>query len=265
LTAVALFKRILTPIDLPLEDFSREGLALDVKGKDLRSYKQVDLAEQVAAYANVTGGVILVGANEQPGGTAKYDPMTEADANANRTRYEQAAKEYCSPNPLVEPAVLARDGGFVVAINVWPFPGQAIGVRTGTKDKQSFIFPFRIATQTKFLEAEQLPMLMLSDIRKNAIVLDQIPANTQVQIIDYDGAKQLFLIFVEVLPERNCFVLDGQGSGKGLGAIQTLKDIRLPLDIVNLVWNERGAWKIAIKGQLGLDGTYLPQQNLRSR
>lgn len=165
-----LFKRLLVTADLPPENFDRETLSLDVKGKDLRRYKHEDLAEQIAAFANALGGSIIVGANEQAGGTYIYDSMSEAEADVNRIKYEQANRDFCSPNPLLEAVVIPRPPGFVAAINVWPFVGQAVGVRIGAPDKAAWLFPLRVGTQTKFLRAEQLPMIMLPELRKVAIL-----------------------------------------------------------------------------------------------
>src|SRR5262249_21803649 len=161
------------------------------------------------------------------------------------------ARDYCSPNPLLEPAVFPWDAGFLLAVNVWPFPGQAVAVRTGSKDKQLYVFPFRSGTQTKFLEAEQLPMLMLPQLRKAAIVLAHIPVGKLVRIIDQGGQGNIELYLDGIFAERNCFRLKGQGSGKGVGDVQKLPDgVTLPLDVVDLVWEEKGRWQLAIRGQL---------------
>lgn len=262
---MALVKRILEVADLPPEDFSREVLCLDVKGKHLERYSAQDLAEQVAAFANTLGGCILVGANEQDGGTYRYDPMAESQADAIRIRYEQATQNFCSPQPLLEPSVIAYAHGYVVAVNVWPFAGQAVGVRNGPKDKSAWLIPYRVGTQTRFLEMEQLAMFMLPQIRQAAVRLSQIPRETMVRILDQNqGNTSMMLRFDGVQPESSTFTMKGQGAGKGVGQIQELEILALPLEAVHLVWkNYSGLWQIALHGQLCSDGSYLPVTRIR--
>lgn len=255
-----LFKRLLTPTDLPPENFDRETLSLDVKGKDLRRYKQEDLAEQIAAFANALGGSIIIGANEQAGGTYLYGPATEADADATRIRYEQANRDFCSPNPLLEAVVIPRPPGFVTVVNVWPFLGQAVGVRMGAPDKPTWLFPFRVGTQTKFLRAEQLPMIMLPELRKAAILLSQISEGEGVMIQNPGGGSNVQMLFKSIQIESATFTMQTNRGMQGPNEVATF-----PLEAILMIWkHHRDGWQIAVRGQILSEGTYQPPTQLRS-
>lgn len=261
-----IFKRVLALADLPPENFDREGLSLDVKGKRLERYRPVDLAEQIAAFANTLGGCILIGANEQAGGTYTYDVMDEALADTVRIKYEHAGRDFCSPNPILEPVVIQRPPGFVTAVNVWPFPGQAIGVRVGPLDKPAWLFPFRVGTQTKFLSAEQLPMMMLPELRKPAILLSQIADGEAVQIQNQGGGQSVRLIFKSIQLQAGTFalqILPQSPIRPGAAAFSQVANI--PLEAVYLVWKHHiDGWQIAIRGQVHSDGTFQPSTQIRS-
>jgi hypothetical protein len=59
---LALFQIIDRVEALPLEGSSREGLALDVKARPIAD--PFELGKDMAAFANASGGVILIGAND---------------------------------------------------------------------------------------------------------------------------------------------------------------------------------------------------------
>lgn len=108
-----------------------EGATIDFKAVLDPKWPGFRLARQVAAFANAIGGTLLIGAVEEPGtdrlGT--YRPLSHDDAVAVEKRYGDAVKDLCSPKPLIDINAIQKDGGVVVAVNVWPFPGQAVGVR----------------------------------------------------------------------------------------------------------------------------------------
>ena len=75
---VALFRPVATTADLPALSAGRESGTYDFKGSvDLA--KKRELAKDVAAFANATGGVILIGAEEDKdaGTLRRYAPMDE--------------------------------------------------------------------------------------------------------------------------------------------------------------------------------------------
>lgn len=191
---MALFTEIHTTADLPTPGTSRESMAVDFK-KTINAGNPAELAKDVAAFANVTGGVVLVGADEdtQIGALRGYVPLTEPTAQLFRDAYNKAAATHCSPSPIIEPVIVTSPPGsplgYVVAVNVWPFPAQAVGVDYGG-DK--YRFPARIGTHPTFLTPEQLPMLMIPELRYNAILLSQIPNGKFIKVLDDAKRATLF-------------------------------------------------------------------------
>lgn len=158
---MAVFQPVTTARDLPRAGTSAERISFDIK-RDTGTGKQdyFELAKDVAAFANASGGVILIGAAEdrKHGVVGAYMPLSRHRAKEVRDAYNQATRDRCSPRPLVDPVIIDHQGGAVVAVNVWPFPGQAVGVRHA-KEPLAFAFPFRAGVETIWLNAEQLPML----------------------------------------------------------------------------------------------------------
>lgn len=253
---MAFFKRILNPSELPTETADRETWSFDVKGKDLRSYAQEKLAVHIAAMSNGPGGNIIVGADEQEGGTFIYDYMTEKLADANRIRYEHANRDHCSPHPIIEAVVIPKGSTeFVTVINVWPSLGGAIGVRQGAKDKPAWLFPLRVGTQTKYLNADQLPMLMLPELRKTAILLSQITKGKTITVYNPGGLSPSKIQMDAVQPERGTFTVAPNGSPLEVSA--------LPLEAVHYVWESPKGWLMIMKGILYNDITFQPETHLR--
>lgn len=249
------FKRIMKSRDLPSERVDRETWSFDVKGKDLRSYSQDKLAEHIASLANGPGGNIVVGANEKTGGTFVYELMTEQEADANRIRYEHANRDFCSPNPIIEAMVIQKETDFVAVINVWPAPGGAIGVRQGPKDKPAWLFPLRVGTQTKYLNADQLPMIMLPELRKAAILLSQIPKGALITISNPGGGGNAVVQMNDVQPERGTFSVAPVGHPNQTSSV--------PLDAVLYVWETQKGWQMALKGALYGDCSFQPETQIR--
>lgn len=253
---MSLFRRILKPKDLPPETTDRETWSFDVKGKDLRAYSQEKLAEHIAAMSNGPGGNIIVGANEQPGGTFTYDYMNEAEADANRIKYEHANRDHCSPNPILEAVVIQKSQTeFVAVINIWPSPAGAIGVRQGPKDKPAWLFPLRVGTQTKYLNADQLPMIMLPELRKSAILLSQLAKGSLIKVLNPGGGKNTVVQMDEVHPERGTFTVAPVGKPAQSSSV--------PLEAVLYVWQTPNGWQIALKGALYEDASFQPETQLR--
>lgn len=130
-TPVSLFQPVTSPTQLPPAGHSAETYSFDIKQNIQKPFDSFELAKDVSAFANANGGVILVGAAEdrKRGTISRYLPLDEKGAKEIRDAYSTAVRDHCSPAPVINPVVLPKDGGHVVAVNVWPFPGQAVGVR----------------------------------------------------------------------------------------------------------------------------------------
>src|SRR5947207_14973186 len=97
---MALFKLIMRPEDLPPVGSAREILALDFKRDLYDLAKPFEMAKDVAAFANASGGSILVGADEDQARhvLASYKPISgEAIAAAQRGAVSGAVRDRCGP------------------------------------------------------------------------------------------------------------------------------------------------------------------------
>jgi hypothetical protein len=91
------YKRIFETLQLPSLGPLPEDLRFDMKGM-LKKDVETNLANDVAAFANTLGGVILVGAHEQPSGELRaWVPMTFADADGLGASLTKAL-DLCSPD-----------------------------------------------------------------------------------------------------------------------------------------------------------------------
>lgn len=255
---MALFKVFEQASDLPSAGTSREELSLDAKAT-YDPAKKFEMGKDVAAFANASGGALLIGAYEDSAKLIQYKPLSSADAINIRQAFEEAIRDRCTPIPRVLPVQIPHLTGEVLAINVWPFPGQIVGVcREGNKRVASngFVFPIRTATQTDYLLPEQLPMLMLPDIRRIAILLDDIPMAERTDIKAHVAIgphpqsclpKELDASLISYTQlSNNILIKVIRENPRGLGATQ---EFSLPLDAIKSVWkNDKGVWCIAIKG-----------------
>lgn len=249
-----------------LDGVAREGLALDVKRDPYMDPRE--LGKDMAAFANATGGVVLVGAYEDAK-LIRLNPLPVDVANRQRQEFENALKDRCSPTPVVRPCVLQVAGGHVVAINVDPFPGQPIGVSTdGGKRKEGvgFAFPVRAASQTVWLLPEQLSMLMLPELRWKAVTLSSIPQSkrkvvlqgwTSLQVasvIDLDLAQSMVEFRVHCQGDRE--------TGVDLNQI-----VYVPLDAIKRLWKvpSRDSYRVLLDGDVAIDGNGWAYQHFDRR
>jgi len=239
------------PIDstsqLPLVGTGDEHLAFDMKETLQHGKPELpfECAKDVAAFANAFGGVILVGAKESATGRVeKYSPISSEDAARLATIYSHAVRDNCLPKPIHKVETIAVDGGHVIAVNVWPFIGQPIGVRV--KDASTaYRFPLRSGKDTIFLTPDQLHMFMLPQLRRVTILLEGIPPEDRNAVwIKGDGFPNgINVELLDVKPLQNVFrfamiqPLAPQGSQRDVRA--------LSLDDVDSVWRtEAGRWFI---------------------
>ena len=176
---------IRTENELPPEERSYESLRYDFKGT-VNPDDRAEMAKDVAAFANAVGGVILVGADAQGERLVRYQPLPQDHADKVLRSYDLAVRDLCSPKPVVEVAPIHHGDGVVIAVNIWPFPGQPVGVaadRNSAVAATSFRFPYRTGTNTIFLAPEQLPMFMLPDVRRVAILLSSIPPEERKRVV----------------------------------------------------------------------------------
>lgn len=197
----------------------------------------------------------MIGAGEDGRDAIKqYVPLTDVEAKHVEQRYGDAVRERCSPQPFFELARIPKDGGFVVAINIWPFPGQAVGVR-GSIDKSvegsgmdAHLFPLRSGRSTTNILPEQLPMLMLPEVRRTMIMLAAIP---QGEVVAVSHAT-----YYENVMELRVVSVDGFANTVAFERSSTSGTWRLfvPLDQIESAWKEDTRWRVHLRGQIKSEG-----------
>lgn len=130
-----MFKPIETPGQLPTVGVANETSVLDFKVK-VDPSERLEPAKDVAAFANGQGGTILIGAAGAGRGEfiSKYVPLSQDDASATQKAFEAGVRDRCRPAPILTVVPLDIGGGKVVAVNVWPFVGQPVGVELKQAD-----------------------------------------------------------------------------------------------------------------------------------
>ncbi len=236
-------------------------LKADVPRTQDGGYDAREMAKDVAAFANASGGVILVGGCEVRGTLSLYKAVPRAEVPRIKDTYEMAVRDHCSPVPIVDvvPIPLTDGSGSVVAVNVLPFPGAVVGVLWGKGGVPTFSFPLRVASQTKWLRPEQIPMLTIPDLRRKIILLDAIPADerSKVDLVERRGdqprmSKPRHVSLDSIDP------LGGSVTVSERGASGDTMSFTIPVDAIDLVWKSRGRWLISFRGQLD-SGEFLPR------
>ncbi len=218
------------------------------------------LAKDVAAFANHLGGTIYVGVAEGVGGTPEaYVPLDAAAMGAAQDKYSKALQR-CSPAPVIDFERIATDGGHILAVNVWPFIGQIVGVEVKSHKPDegwggaAHAFPIRAGADTIFIKPEQLPMFIEPQVRRTVILLNGIPvAPRGGMFLLWRNPRNGFneagietpLARVDVDVQRNVMqarISDG------------LWWAHVPLDDVESVWDSHDdRWVIRVRGMLQLD------------
>jgi len=245
---------ILGPSEVP-DLGASETLSLDFKGRaavDLDDDRR-ELAKDVSALANATGGAILVGAYEQGGRLGIIKPMSHSEALRLKDGYERAVRDLCAPAPIVNAVPLEWPPGYLLAVNVFAFPAGPVGVLCDPSAR-AYSFPLRVGTHTQWLRPEQLSMLMVPHVRRIAVMIDAIPEverkiviltgpvgtdprdswNSEFSIDDLDiASNRLSMTYLES---------------------RDAKKLILPLDDIRTVWKSGDRWRLAVRGHIDPNG-----------
>lgn len=213
------------------------------------SFDGFELGKDVAALANAMGGAILVGAQEAASALHIYLPLDDAEAKATVRAVDDAVKVRCSPSPVVSAEKIAHGSGYIVALNVSPFPGQPVGVwvkgdRADGYGDPCWTFPVRVGAQTKFFRPEQLAMLMSAEYRRIVILLDAVKAGDEVLLTTPNRGRggEIKCSFESSSALNNLMVLQSNERGGG--------KFRIPIDRVRSAWQD-GSWYVLIEGYFG--------------
>jgi len=168
----------------------REGTAFEVPNCDFKTWYRQDerhkLVNDIVAFANALGGVLLVGAKEEHERLVAYAPRTKVEADELRAMANDIAQKSCVPSPRIDARVLAQGPGYVVAIHVYGSTAQPIGARVKS-EPNAYRFPIRRVTGTEFLEPQELATIMVPAIRARALQLAHIPPEERVMNIVWHG------------------------------------------------------------------------------
>ncbi len=230
----------LPPVNTP------EQTWLDFKAQ-VDPANRAELAKDVAALANATGGTLVVGAAETRSQLSAYRPLPQQEATTIARAYEEAAQRLVRPLPIVNVAPIPKDGGYVVVVNVQPFPGQAVGVhikQPETNRDNLYHYPVRVGTQTAFITPEQIPMYTDAKIRRIAIVLEQAKGK-QVDI-------QCRLSSDNRIQDANGTIsaVDVSTNTLEIGYVNQGPNVKVPLDVVEGVCEGfSGRWQLYLRGR----------------
>jgi hypothetical protein len=227
----------------------REEYTLEFK-TTVNPNDRAELAKDVALLANMYGGLLLVGAAETAGGV-EYPGLPAAFAKTVQEAYTLAVRDFCSPRPIfaLREIVSPKTGDVVVALNVEPFPDQAVGAAAADKQgkpSDAWRFPIRVRNHTFFASPDQLMLWFNPQTRRTAIGLSQIPDGTLVRYfcegsgpygrVHTGGATlQTWNVsenFVQLKPDRIQFT-----------------SFRAPLeDVASISKGIEGIWQIRLRG-----------------
>jgi hypothetical protein len=243
---MALHPEILGQSDLPPIGASYEREHLDFKQHPTGD--NYEMAKDVAAFANRTGGVILVGAEEKNDCLVAYHPLPRDVADKTRVAYLTAVKDLCVPGPTCDVHVIPHDSGFLVAANVRPLPDQVVGVKR-RNDPDAYTFPQRVHSGTAYLRPTELATVMIPEIRFAALQLDSIPLGERDKILlawaypnRSPGTQKCKLIRIEAETARAIFHAED---------IRIRPEISLSLKAIAAVNHiGDGNWRIELYGAL---------------
>ena len=246
------------PLKGPLPEDLRFDMKMELKERtDKKSIEQriEDLACDVAAFANTVGGVLLVGAYEDPPGTLKdYVPMSSSDAHAVGDALKRAL-ELCSPKPIAEakPIALHDRTGFAVAINCDPYAAPPIGVekpvpgggRSG--GAKWWAFPARRGRDNPNLRPEELATIMEPRLRRMTLLLDRIPTYPTEH-----RRRARFRCRAGSVNDMDILSIDANASSLRLIGLQKPFELVLPLDAVRMIWRDANTtmFQVSIDGKI---------------
>lgn len=254
------YKRVQSLDDLKSALLSTETCELDFKAF-VDSKEWWELAKDIAAFANYLGGVILVGATEESTGLPRLCGIELDFALTLKEAYEKAARDKCSPRPLLTAVILEPPeipDRRVLAVNVEPVPDQIVGAMFCGRNSQgqattsdAWRFPIRIGKDNIAITPDRIPMFIDAKTRRVAIRLSSIPRGSTPQLVWRRPSNQSNespvvepIIGLEVDVPANVF------------RARRVNDARqpafsVPLDDVEAVWEATQAnWRVRITGWL---------------
>lgn len=242
---------------------AHEKTTLDLKATYDRALPaRYEQAKDLAAFANVLGGTLVVGAIEGKG-PDKGRPIafkSVPDVPYLTDELTEAVR-LCFPPPVVlhhritltaaEQATLldrpVSEDASLLIVNVQASLVSPIGClgcdANGKKIDDHYRFPIRTVEGTRYLRPEELPFHMNSHERRTLLQLRQVPGDTMIFVWGrkLDGS---------VTPERCTLVsLDPERLVMRINRRDgRFPEAEVPLAMVRTVWKGEETWEIAIEG-----------------
>lgn len=245
-----MWKPIETKDDLPPIG-ARESVNLDFKA--VSTADRFEAAKDIAAFANAEGGSLLIGGVGKDQ-LVRYEPLSEENARAAMRVHEEAVRDRCQPPPQFSVVGIPMDGGgSLVAVNVWPFLGQLVGVRLkrdevrcGTAGSQldgAIWLPLRVGTHTRSITPEQIPMFIDAHSRRIAISLSQAVGQRVVLIATRYKEKGVWgeVAVVRTVDSLNDTVTLTVGQNSNY-------QVSLPFKLIEAVCRTGDQWQVYVRG-----------------
>lgn len=236
----------------PVPEHLRFDMKMEVAQALLATPDPVSMASDIAAFANAQGGVLLIGAKEEPRGLlAEYVPVSLEQATKVVEKYQDALR-LCSPRPVIDAKPLPKEGGFVVVVNCDLYAAPPVGVMQANQNKAEpvwWAYPVRRGNRTHNLRPEELATIMEPKLRRMFHLLRSIPANGphgHRWITAHSGGGGNAHGYIPRIDEiASTFTL---GFQAGL-------EIQIPIDAVRFVWADAiQRHHVAIEGTLDETG-----------
>lgn len=235
--------------------------ASDLDFKEMYDDNQVEMGKDIAALANTFGGQILIGTstNETRNLCKGFHGVDLAKANTAREMYEKMAKERCRPTPVIKATFLPMENNpakAVVIVNVEPSPFAPVGASLnqtsgGHLVDKAWVFPYRVGSQTEYLQPDQFGRYESMTARRVAAQLNVIPESDRTRVdVRPDGNK------VRVIQRMTLKRVDLRANTVVFETPAPVTELAVPLDQVVTVYQSASVpstWAVFIKGALRND------------
>lgn len=232
--------------DLPRVGEANEKAHLDFKFECTAT--RYELAKDVAAMANASGGTIIIGAVADREVVAKYSPLTPAASSSAQRSFEEAVRDLCRPTPVVQIERIPHGQGIVLAVNVAPTVGLAVGVLIRKSENQPleglYHYPTRAGSHTKPIGPDQMHSYFDAAFRRKVLLLEQA-VGTEIVLLGRTLSSSWYGegTLESVDPEANVVHLTLNFTDKRVA-------FDLPTDLIEAVWRGRSKWRISIPGHI---------------
>jgi hypothetical protein len=250
------YKPLLEHSQLPSLGPVSEDLRFDMKMVLTNQVDDSALACDVAAFANTSGGVLLIGAHEHPkdsGILSAYVPMSYAETREIADKLKRALR-LCSPKPIVEAKPVEMDptkDEYVVAINCDAYTAPPVGVCQSNQSggEEWWAFPTRRGRDNRNLRPEELAMVMEPRLRRILLLLDRLPRFLpenirRVCFHSKHGSGDP--------PTYDIVSIDTDVSSMRIRSTQNAREVIVPLDALRMIWQDttRGMFHVSLDGDL---------------